>query len=47
MITHRLSSLQKCDEILFLENGSVVDRGSYKDLIDENVKFKNLANENN
>jgi len=47
MITHRLSSLQKCDEILFLENGSVTDRGSYKDLIDKNVKFKNLANENN
>jgi len=47
MITHRLSSLQKCDEILFLENGSVADHGSYKDLIDKNVKFKNLANENN
>tara|TARA_Y100000590_G_scaffold18275_1_gene21757 strand:+ start:19529 stop:21343 length:1815 start_codon:yes stop_codon:yes gene_type:complete len=47
MITHRLSSLQNCDEILFLENGFIEDKGSYENLIGKNTKFRNLANEIN
>ncbi len=33
-ITHRLVHMEDMDEILFLSNGSIIERGTHKDLID-------------
>ncbi len=32
IITHRLNSIAKCDQIYVLENGQIISQGSYKDL---------------
>ncbi|MBR7887586.1 ABC transporter ATP-binding protein [Marinomonas sp. A79] len=43
MIAHRLSTVKKCDQIYFMENGYVVSKGSYADLIKNNSSFKKMA----
>ncbi len=43
MIAHRLKTVEKCDLIYFMDNGQVVDYGSYQDLIDRNEHFRHLA----
>ena len=30
---HRLSSVVDCDEILYMQNGSIVERGSFEELM--------------
>lgn len=40
MIAHRLSTLEKCDRVLFLENGSITATGSLEKLSRENKAFK-------
>lgn len=40
MIAHRLSSIVSVDEILVLENGKIIERGSHKDLMQDNTKYK-------
>ncbi|WP_417466308.1 ABC transporter ATP-binding protein [Kordiimonas sp.] len=40
MIAHRLSTVKDCDIIYFMENGEIIDSGSYKDLSANNTKFK-------
>ena len=32
-ISHRLASTRFCDEILFLENGKVAERGTHEELL--------------
>ena len=44
LITHRLSTLKNCDEIIFLDKGRITDFGNYEKLITQNIKFKNLTN---
>lgn len=43
MIAHRFSTIQACDIIYLLENGKVVDEGSYDQLLRTNVKFQAMA----
>lgn len=43
MIAHRLQTVQKCDQIFFIEKGQVVDQGSYQELINKNEHFKYMA----
>ena len=43
LIAHRLKTVQKCDEIFYLERGKVVDRGNYDELIKKNENFRNMA----
>ena len=43
LIAHRLKTVQKCDEIFYLEKGKIVDRGSYDELIKKNENFRNMA----
>lgn len=44
MIAHRLTTVQKCDVIYFIDKGKVQDFGSYEDLIKNNKIFKKMAN---
>ena len=43
MIAHRLKTVQKCDQIFFVDKGSVIDKGTYQELIKTNEQFKNMA----
>ena len=42
IISHRLSSLMHADEILFLEGGEIVERGSHADLLAQQGKYRDL-----
>ena len=42
-IAHRLSTIKDCDEIFIMEDGKLVGRGSYYDLINSNNLFKELS----
>ena len=43
VIAHRLSTIQHCDRILYLEDGKIVEDGTYKELIKLNGKFAELV----
>jgi ATP-binding cassette, subfamily B, bacterial PglK len=43
MIAHRLKTVQKCDQIFFVDKGRVVDQGTYQKLIETNERFKNMV----
>lgn len=42
MIAHRLSSISNVDEILVLEEGKIVERGTDKDLMSKDSRYKTL-----
>ncbi|MEK9780349.1 MAG: ATP-binding cassette domain-containing protein, partial [Gammaproteobacteria bacterium] len=44
MIAHRLKTVEKCDQIFFIDGGKVADQGTFKELMETNEKFKNMAN---
>lgn len=43
MIAHRLKTVQKCDIIYLMEQGKIVDQGTYKELLVKNIQFKEMA----
>lgn len=43
IVAHRLKTIQNCDQIFFIDNGEVIDKGSYAELIKKNEKFRNMA----
>lgn len=43
MIAHRLTTVKNCDKLYFMEDGAIVQEGSYYDLVDSNVKFREMA----
>lgn len=43
MIAHRLKTVEKCDQIFFIDQGQVVDQGTYLELIQKNDYFKRMA----
>jgi ATP-binding cassette, subfamily B, bacterial PglK len=43
MIAHRLKTVQKCDQIFFIDKGRVIDQGTYQELIETNEHFKSMA----
>ena len=43
MVTHRVSTLKGCDEVLFFEDGKLAGKGGYHELIKTNSKFKDLT----
>jgi ATP-binding cassette subfamily B protein len=42
-IAHRLSTVREADQILVLEQGRIIERGTYEELIDANGAFAALA----
>ena len=42
IIAHRLSALMHADEILFLDEGRIVERGSHDELLSQNGRYKAL-----
>ena len=43
MIAHRLKTVHNCDIIYFMEDGEIVDQGTYSELIVRNSKFREMA----
>jgi ABC-type multidrug transport system fused ATPase/permease subunit len=43
VVAHRLSTIRKCDRILFLESGAVRDIGSFDELVERDPEFASLA----
>lgn len=42
-VADRLSTIQKCNRILVLENGIIAEEGTYSDLIKKDGIFKGLV----
>ena len=43
LITHRLADLDKMDEIIFLENGRLIEKGSQLLLLDKNGAYRRMV----
>lgn len=43
MIAHRLSTTRHCDSIVLLEQGRILDQGSYDELLERNAYFRQLV----
>lgn len=43
MIAHRLKTVEKCDIIYLMEQGKVVDHGTYCNLMKNNLRFRKMA----
>ena len=42
IVAHRLTSLMHADEILFVENGQIVERGSHENLMTSDTRYRQL-----
>lgn len=43
MVAHRLKTVKKCDMIYMMDKGEVVAQGTYKELVENNSKFREMA----
>lgn len=43
MIAHRLSTVERCDQIVLLEHGEILGKGTYRQLLEENLAFQQMA----
>jgi ATP-binding cassette subfamily B protein AbcA/BmrA len=46
IVAHRLTTIMDVDNILFLENWNITESGTYKQLMNKNWKFSELASGN-
>ena len=44
LVAHRVTTLRECDQIYFLENGKIIESGSYTYLLENSKSFKDLSN---
>lgn len=42
IVAHRLSTIRNVDKIFFLDEGKIVDVGTFEQLFENNVKFRNM-----
>jgi ATP-binding cassette, subfamily B, bacterial PglK len=45
MIAHRLTTVMNCDTIFYMDEGKIVDQGTYPELLQRNRKFREMARE--
>lgn len=43
LVAHRIRTVESCDQIVVIDNGSVVGSGAYTELLSKNETFKKLA----
>jgi ABC-type bacteriocin/lantibiotic exporter with double-glycine peptidase domain len=43
MVAHRLTTVRSCDRIVLLEEGRVLDEGTYDELLERSPRFRSLA----
>jgi ABC-type multidrug transport system fused ATPase/permease subunit len=43
LVTHRLSALSRVDRILFMEEGQIIDQGTFTELLARNKKFQDYT----
>lgn len=43
MIAHRLTTVEKCDQIYVMTNGKIVNQGRYKELIQDSAYFRKMS----
>ena len=42
IVSHRVSSIKHADEIIFLENGKIIEKGTHQELLEKNGYYKSL-----
>ena len=47
IIAHRLATIEDCDQIHFLESGNIVTSGTYRELVETNPHFRDMAGSGN
>lgn len=42
IVAHRLSTIKNVDKIFFLDDGKIVDQGSFDELFEKNILFRSM-----
>lgn len=42
IVAHRLSTIKNCDEIIFMKDGKIIERGTHEDLLQKQGKYYDL-----
>jgi len=43
IIAHRLTTVRRCDVVYLIDDGRIIARGTYDELIESNAKFQEMA----